>query len=260
MTPNMLAPYGLRRLLTLFGAADVYGSVGFRHADASQGREQPELAWALSSTESSEPRTILEACDTRLRDMGFVAAGERDETRLYQRKVLDHTDNVKVAVTAATARPGDPPGAKLALSWFFALDELGAHVTVGQLLDVAPYLKHPDVDAALYRFLEPLRVRGVENSVHETQAPYDWTFHKFWVFPPDDLDALFAQLTRVLKSQGFHVDEEARAVGRGEHVDWSEFYFSRRPEEGLGLLLASQSDNALMLALRIYYKDKSSRP
>jgi hypothetical protein len=192
--------------------------------------------------------------------MGFAAVRESEEQTVYRRISAEHRDDVSLSFTTVTDGRGTPYGT-VSLTWYFALEHMEPPVTVGQLLKEAPYLRHPDVDAELYRFLEPLVVRAVESSARELREVPDWTYHKFWVLPPDDLDALLGRLTKLLEARGFYPPPLATDIAMGKREDWSqaELYFAREPQEGLGLVMVARSEDALMLALRIYFASSAPR-
>jgi hypothetical protein len=260
---SLIAPYGLRRLLDLLDEDHMEVGAGFTRADPSKEQQHPMLTWRLSLAETSASRTeALGPIESRLRGMGFASvenkadnkADNKGEARAtYRRMVRQHGDEVRLSFRTFTNSNHEPRGS-LSLAWYFALEHLGSEVTIGQVLKEAPHLRDPGVDQELYRFLEPLVVRDVYDSVRRTQAPIDWRFQKFWVSPPDGLEALLGRVNTVLTSRGFYVASNAAEIAMGRGGDWSEseLYYPRHPERGLSLVMVAQSEGALMLALRIY--------
>lgn len=253
LEPNLVFPSGLRRLTEFFGAENLSCDVGFTRAEPDQGHPHPLLRWRLASTQASSSPERLERVRKRLEEMGFELVRTRDDGVLYRRSASGHRDDVELSWNAFTDNTGAPQET-LQLVWSFALEQLGTEATLGQIFEVAPYLRHPNVDRELYELLEPLLVRGVENSARQLRRPYDWIGHKFWVIPPDEPVALVGRVARLLGERGFHVPESVAELTAGKSRESSDFelYFSRKPEEGLALLLMSLSGDAVMLALRIY--------
>ena len=153
------------------------------------------------------------------------------------------------------------------LVWYRVLRTPGGAPTLGEVLDAAPYLRDPGVDAELYRRLGEVPVSSIEAHLERD----GWHTQRLFLRATANRDALTVSVADALLALGFHGPRLTAApaasaaplpVPSGSPMPvrgpdgrpTTALYYARSPERGLSLVLLLLPDDETLvgMAMRIY--------